>query len=39
MEMPEEDPAEPRPRRLRGWFARRRGKNKPAAAPAKSAAE
>jgi predicted PurR-regulated permease PerM len=37
MEVPEDDPAEPRPRRLRGWFARRRGKNKPVEAPAKPA--
>jgi predicted PurR-regulated permease PerM len=41
MEMPDDSEAEAKPkrRRLLGWFARRRGKNKPAATPAKSAAE
>jgi predicted PurR-regulated permease PerM len=38
LEMPEDD-EKPKRRRLLGWFASRRGKNKPAAAPAKSAAE
>jgi predicted PurR-regulated permease PerM len=38
LEMPEED-EKPKQRRLVGWFARRRGKDKPAPAPAKSAAQ
>jgi predicted PurR-regulated permease PerM len=38
LEMPEDD-EKPKRRRLSGWFARRRGKNKPAAVPAKSVAE
>ncbi|MDT5330863.1 MAG: hypothetical protein QOF31_2160, partial [Mycobacterium sp.] len=37
MEVPEDDPAEPRPHRLRSWFARRKAKNKPAAEPTKPA--
>jgi hypothetical protein len=37
MEVPEDD-EKPTQRKLLGWFARRRGKNKPAATPVKPAA-
>jgi predicted PurR-regulated permease PerM len=38
LDMPEDD-EKPKPRRILGWLARRLGKDKPSAAPAKSAAE
>jgi predicted PurR-regulated permease PerM len=39
LDVPEEDDEKPKRRRLLGWFARRRGKSKPAPAPARPAAE
>ena len=38
MAQPDDDDEKPKKRRLLGWFARRGGKNKPVAAPAKPAA-
>jgi predicted PurR-regulated permease PerM len=37
LDVPEEEAEKPKRRRLLGWFARRKGKNKPAAAPVKPA--